>query len=300
MEIISITKQQFDTLEKYPLPKDLFVAESSMYIFPLTTKEKQNTKLFKKFNITSGIFFQNKLESIKSLMDFKDIIGIEEIVFPEAFVLLDNKVVGYIMELVPSITLEQALSQEEISIERKIKYFYQIGVILEKMDYVRNNTRLTDFYLNDVHENNFIIDIASDTVKVVDIDSSQINKSKTLTIGSKYLQSNAIISNTNKYQQDESFVYGCSIIPNKDTDLYCYIIMILNFLYGGGIEELSQEEIYDYLDYLVKIGIDLKLVNIFKKILSNEPNDNPYKLLETLIPFYGMTHKSIYKNTKNK
>ena len=71
--------------------------------------------------------------------------------------------------------------------------------------------------------------------------------------------------------------------------------MILNFFYGGEIVKLSLEELYDNFDYLYQIGVDPKLIDIYKKILSNSPNENPYKLLKGLIPFYGRTHKNVYK-----
>lgn len=295
MEVITISKKQFDNLKKYPLHNDLFTAEASLYILPVTSKYQTSNKLLKKFYITSGNYFDNKLQTIKSLCDFKKSINIPEIVFPEKLVMVEGKIVGYLMELVPSINLESALSSDQISTERKIKYFEQIGEILEKMKYVRKYSTLKDFYLNDVHENNFIIDINSDNIRVVDIDSCKINNNIALTLGSRYFQADTIITNIPKYKQNEEFAYGCNFIPSQDTDLYCYTIMILNFIYGGGIEKLSLEELYDYFEYLYQIGVDEKIINIFKKIVSNSPNENPYKLLKGLIPFYGRTHKNVYK-----
>lgn len=204
------------------------------------------------------------------------------------------------MDLIPSINLEYTLSSYEISIERKIKYFTQIGKILERMEHIRTHTTLKDFYLNDVYENNFIVDINTDNIRVIDIDSCKINNSINSTMGSKYLQGDTIIFHIPKYKQDISCAYGTSFIPSKETDLYCYIIMILNFMYGGDIEKLSLEELYDYLDYLSYIGVDSKLVNIFKKIMSNAPNENPSKLLHSLIPFYGRAHKNTYKHHKKR
>lgn len=301
MEEITLTKKQFDTLKEYQLPKDLFTAEASLYILPISNKWQVNSKLLKKFYITQGASFNNKLQTIKSLIEFKEVINIDEMVFPEKLVVVEEQIVGYTMELIPSINLETALSSNEISTERKIKYLYQIGIILEKMDYVRKYTSLKDFYMNDIHENNFVIDINTDSIKAIDTDSYKINNNIALTIGSKYLQPGTIITNIPKYKQDNSFAYACSFIPSKDTDLYCYIIMILNFMYGGGIEKLEIEELYNYLEYLHQIGVDTKLINIFKKILSNSPNENPYNLLETLIPFYGRSHKNVYRcNLKRK
>lgn len=300
MEIITLTKKQFDNLEEYPLPENLFVAESKLYILKTTNKWGIGNKLLKRFYITSGQSFNNKLQTIKTLIDYKEVINIKEMVLPEKIAVVDNQIVGYTMELVPSINLEQALSADEISIERKIKYLYQIGEILEKMEHVRQYTELKDFYLNDIHENNFVVDLTTDSIRVIDTDSCKINNINTSTIGSKYLQGNTIIANISKYKQDETFVYGCSFLPSRDTDLYCYTIMILNFLYGGDIEKLEVEELYDYLEYLSQIGIDIKLINSFKKIISNAPNENPYKLLEGLTKFYGRTNKNVYKCNRKR
>lgn len=300
MNFINITKKQLDSLKEFELPKGLFAAEAKLYIFPISDKWKTVNKLLKKFNITSGPIFENKLKTIKSLIDYKNIINIPAMVLPEKIVIIENQIIGYIMELIHSVNLELALSNPDISVERKIKYFYQIGEILDKMEYVRTYTSLQDFYLNDIHENNFVIDLNTDNVRVVDTDSCKINNNFTFTMGSRYLQADTIAAQIPKYKQDDTFVYGCSFLPSRETDLYCYIIMILNFIYGGGIEKLSIEELYDYLEYLSSIGVDKKLINIFKKILSNSPNENPYQLLVGLIPFYGRTHKNVYRCNRKR
>lgn len=49
MEIITLTKKQFDNLEEYPLPAYLFVAESKLYILKTTNKWETNNKLLKNF-----------------------------------------------------------------------------------------------------------------------------------------------------------------------------------------------------------------------------------------------------------
>ena len=75
--------------------------------------------------------------------------------------------------------------------------------------------------------------------------------------------------------------------------------MILNTLYGGGINRLPLEEFYSYLEYLNSIGISLELIEKFEKIVSNTHNENPYEFLDELIPFYGRTHQNVYKRVKN-
>ena len=63
-------------------------------------------------------------------------------------------------------------------------------------------TDIKDFYLNDMHENNFIIDNNTDSIRVVDIDSCKINGN--YTFGSKYLSPTSFISATRKYQQEDN------------------------------------------------------------------------------------------------
>ena len=300
MQIINLTKKQFESLKPFKIKDNLFTAEGDFYIISLSNKWITVRKLLKKFHNISGKKYDNKIKTIKNLIELKHTINIKELVLPENLVAIDNEIGGYTMELVPSISLEEALLSNEIDIEQKIKYLYQIGEILEKMDYVRKYTNIKEFYLNDIHENNFIIDVNTNSIRVVDMDSCKINDNLTTTIGSKYLQPDTIITKIPKYKQDENFVYGCSYIPSKDTDLYCYIIIILNFIYGGGIEKLSLEELYDYFEYLISIGVNQELINTFKKILSNSQNENPYKLLHSLIPLYGRMNKNVYKCNRKR
>ena len=160
------------------------------------------------------------------------------------------------MELIDSINLETALNSFDISSERKIKYLYQIGQVLEKMKQVRayaetdiyTNNTVKDFYLNDLHENNFIIDTRTDNIRVVDIDSCKING--IFTFGSKYLTEKAIIGSIRKYKHEENDICGGYFEPSEDTEIYCYIMVILNTLYGGNIHNLSIPEFYNYLEYL--------------------------------------------------
>jgi len=64
---------------------------------------------------------------------------------------------------------------------------------------VRKYTYIKDFYLNDIHENNFVIDRNTDSVGVVDIDSCKINGN--YTFGSRYLFPMSMIANNSKYKR---------------------------------------------------------------------------------------------------
>lgn len=299
MNIINLNKQQLSKLKSYSLPDDLFVAESKMFLFPQGSNNKNVNRLFKMYNTKDTRVLDNKLRTILSLVKYEKIININSFVFPKDIMMLDNSFVGYTMDLVDGCNLEEMLYSYDISVERKIDYLYQIGIMLEKINNVRKYTELKDFYLIDIHENNFIVD-KSDMVWVIDVDSVKIDSNYVSTMGSKYLHEGSILLQTDKYKIDEFNVYGASFIPSRDIELYCYNIMILNFLYGGGIEYLSLEEIYDYLEYLSMLGINRELINIFKKLMSNASNGNPYNLLKEIIPVYQRCHKNVYKCNKRR
>lgn len=79
----------------------------------------------------------------------------------------------------------------------------------------------------------------------------------------------------------------------ETTDLYCYIIMILNYLYGESINNVDIVRFYDYLNYLESIGVNKELIENFGKILINKDNENPIELLDSI------TNEQVYRAKKN-
>ena len=298
MRIESISKKRFENLEMYKLPSTVFNSEAQMYTLPIKNRWQTINKLLKRLYVTSGPMFGNKLQTINSLIDLQDTIDIPEIVFPEKIAVVNYEIVGYIMDLVESINLETALRSYDVPAETKIKYLRQIGEILEKMKQVRKFTSVKDFYLNDIHENNFVIDTKTDSIRVVDIDSCKINGN--FTFGSRYLSPMSMANQIPKYKHEENGMCGGFFVPTEDTELYCYIIMILNTLYGGGINRLPLEEFYNYIEYLHSLGISQELINIFEKIVSNTHNENPYLLLEELIPYLGKSNQYVYEHVRKR
>ena len=71
-------------------------------------------------------------------------------------------------------------------------------------------------------------------------------------------------------------------MPDENSDLYCYSIILLNFLYGTNVNNMNLNEYYTYLTYLSDIGIDKELIDIFANLLKAKQNQNPYHLLDTL------------------
>lgn len=98
-----------------------------------------------------------------------------------------------------------------------------------------------------------------------------------------------------KYADLEDF-YLNDFDPNKDTDLYCYIITVLNTLFGRETHRLPLETFYDYLEYLRRIGVSTELIDIISDIYSNKHNTNPRDLLDGLEPVFYKCHESVFKS----
>ena len=68
---------------------------------------------------------------------------------------------------------------------------------------------------------------------------------------------------------------------------------------GDSITEIYPiDDIYDFINYLDDIGVNKELLFIIEKVFTNCKNENPYQLLDTLIPYIGKS--KAYTHIKNK
>ena len=259
MEVKNITEMKLKQLNNLFIPKEIFNTEAELFIFDKKEKWAKEHYAFKKFFIENGEVFSNKLYTLHQLIDKKEQIGIEELVMPDKLISVDGKVRGFTMPYIENINLHTILNSKEFDVKEKIGYLKEIGKILEDIKHVREYKGVDTFYLNDIHEGNFILNKKTGKINVVDIDSARISNS--LTQPSKYLaRAKENLAKVSKYHQCENEV-GASFIADENTDLFCYIVMILNFLYGGNVLKLSLAEFYVYLDYLSKLGMSKELLD---------------------------------------
>lgn len=296
MEALTISKKRFESLQPLSLQRYILHTESELYIIPKKHNYEKEDHLLKRLYVTNGDYFSNKLYTINSLLDNETAIDIEELILPEQLAIVNNSVVGFVMPLVESENLKTVLRSNKYTPKQKIQYLKQVGEIIEKVKKVRTykskeHPGLSDFYLNDIHENNFILD-KNRRVKAVDIDSCKINNNKTFP--SKYLRRRPEFENLPKYQKIENSL-GAQIETSENTEIYCYIIMILNFLYGGAITKLEIEEFYDYLEYLHHLGMPFEIVDMFSNIYTNHENISPIDALDDLESFTMRSKESVYK-----
>lgn len=210
-------------------------------------------------------------------------------VIPEFLVLLDNKDLYMAIDYINGNNIGDVLKDKNINIRDKKIYLSYIGNTLEEMRHMRENSLLSDFCLGDLHEDNFIV--SNKKLYTIDLDDAKIDSISPI---ASYLQVGSLFSylHTDKYIIEDYNPYFVKYKVDYNTDMYCYIMIILNFLYGDNVNNMDINDFYCYLDYLYKIGIDSSLLKCFNSIYSDFDNINPMNYIDSL------TSNQIYRARK--
>lgn len=289
MQIINMSKTKLNSLEPLILPKNVTSTECELFKYPYYGKEK----LLKKLHRTDGIIFANKLYTIEALNANKDSMP-SNFVLPESLVSINKKIEAFTMKYIKGINLSVILNNPDITYEEKIHYLKSIGRILEQMQNIRKYTNLNNFYLGDIHEDNFLVERDKQEIYIVDLDSCKIAGNKSFP--GRYLTNSSLIKyNNTKYQTLSQTDDLADYKIDENTDIYCYIIMILNYLYDGRVDRLSLDEFYNFINYLEDIKVNIELIECFNKIVVGGNNINPCNYLDTLTPKQVAGARRLYK-----
>ena len=289
MQIINMSKTKLNSLEPLILPKNVTSTECELFKYPYYGKEK----LLKKLHRTDGIIFANKLYTIEALNANKDSMP-SNFVLPESLVSINKKIEAFTMKYIKGINLSVILNNPDITYEEKIRYLKSIGRILEQMQNIRKYTNLNNFYLGDIHEDNFLVERDKQEIYIVDLDSCKIAGNKSFP--GRYLTNSSLIKyNNTKYQTLSQTDDLADYKIDENTDIYCYIIMILNYLYDGRVDRLSLDKFYDFINYLEDIKVNIELIECFNKIVVGGNNINPCNYLDTLTPKQVAGARRLYK-----
>lgn len=289
MQIINMSKTKLNSLEPLILPKNVTSTECELFKYPYYGKEK----LLKKLHRTDGIIFANKLYTIEALNANKDSMP-SNFILPESLVSINKKIEAFTMKYIKGINLSVILNNPDITYEEKIHYLKSIGRILEQMQNIRKYTNLNNFYLGDIHEDNFLVERDKQEIYIVDLDSCKIAGNKSFP--GRYLTNSSLIKyNNTKYQTLSQTDDLADYKIDENTDIYCYIVMILNYLYDGRVDRLSLDKFYDFINYLEDIKVNIELIECFNKIVVGGNNINPCNYLDTLTPKQVAGARRLYK-----
>ena len=285
---IYFTRKEFEELETFH-PKTN--APNNEGIFKLFNIDG-TTKLIKIFHYT------RRINTIKTTMNilitYKGIIKEihKELVLPEDYVYVENiheEKIGSTFPLIQGKNLQDILSDESYNYKKKMILLKKLGQFLENL-----NTLIPYFpyklHIGDLHEGNIMI-TKRNNIKIIDTISMYIDKNKLPTIEaqpSKYLEFNETIKEE-KYQSKYPKQSNGLIIPNKDTDIFCYLFIILNTLANTDLAHIPLKDLLNYLDYLEYLKYNKYFLFSITKLFSLEENVNPYEFLNSI------THKQYTK-----
>ena len=308
MEIVNMSKKKYNNLVDLELDSSIVNTEAKLLIANLRNK----LKVFKNLHRLSGPTFANKLYTLELLDTFREYLP-ESFVIPDYLCSVQGSIEGFAMELVEGPVLSVYLKDHTVPLESKIHYLKEVSKLLDQLDKIRINSPLDSIYINDLHDANILIDKETKEIKVIDLDSCKIADNKPFP--SKVLSPMALLNyvdnkyeiyckNYGMYDENDKYNYRAEfgyIVPSRDTDIYCYIIMVLNFLYGYNINNLKLDEFYEYMYYLESIGIHHELIDYFIKIVSNADNELPYEELDSITEEqYYRAKKNVYNAVKDK
>lgn len=231
-------------------------------------------------------FFDARMYTINLLLQNREALKETRILLPDDIVSVDSFVKGWQRDFIEGKNLRKIIYNPKVPIETKISLLKQVGQLLRKMSMTRKNTHINNFYYNDLHEGNFIVDYQG-IIHGIDIGSCKIlDNTPTMALYPSLLsQSNSC---PQKYQRNtQKCTYGATIIPDENLDIYCYIMMILGFMYGKQFDELKKDTLIEYLDYLEFYGGNLEFLEIISRIYDAKiDNTNPDYLLDYIKEIY--------------
>lgn len=278
MKIFNIPEKEIIKLKQfYPseelLPNAIGIEKDFIY-------EVDHSTLIKTFYDRTDEYMTNKKEILTCLDEEKKLCPLDFLIYPDGLIEENNSCTGYLMKKVYGVPLFRLLSNPNIPFSKKKYYLWQIGMALEKMKEVREETEFSNFYLNDIHERNFVINEYG-SVKCVDVDSMVIGSCDVAP--SMYLRpASRLTDYKDKYHYAKKGCMGLQIEPTYDTEIYCYCMIILNMLLGEKIIYMKPDEFNTYLDYLESLGTNKELINTFRRLYTDKCNVNPYELVNLL------------------
>ena len=296
MQTLSLSKKTFQSLPLLELPNSVYNTEGKIYEFSY----KRQPKVLKTLYHLDGEIFANKLYTLEMLNTYKDYLP-NNFYVPDYLISVSNTIVGFTSKKLLGTPLSVLLDNKKIDCQEKIFYLKQVGFLLEKLKNMRQYTPLEQFYLNDLHASNFVVDSLNREVGVVDLDSCKI--AKNLPFSSRYLTSKSLVTEVpEKYivAGNETLGEGY-IVANEESDLFCYFMMILNYMYGGNVHRFSLPAFYDYLNYLDSLGVNKEFIESCYHLVVPHTNENPLPYLDSLTDeqIYRANHV-VYERVRKK
>ena len=255
-----------------------------MYHFNYQGKKKVLKILYN----DKGPLFGQKFYTLEALDHYKDYLP-ESFLCPDTQISISGHVKGFSIPYFEGVNLADLLNDKTVDEKEKIYYLAKIGEVLNQLKNIRKYSPLKEIYINDLYESNILVNPNNKELKIIDLDSCKILNNGSFP-GRRLSKSILLEDKPHKYIYNTEDDEHGFITANENSDLFCYNIMILNYLYGQNILTMTTNEFYKYLKYLESIEFNKELLNCFKKLAATCDNQNPYYLLDTIT--YQQTYRA--------
>ncbi len=279
MEPINLNKQNLRKLKPYLIDDNIINCDANFYY----NKSNPNL-LYKIFRTNDYLVLRQKQDLIEDLINHEQDINIKELILPQSIININGSFKGITMEKVKGGNISLFLSNNGCPLKIKIDILYELGNLLKK---IRNTNPKLNLAFGDVHGDNFMS--SKNHISGIDTDGMTINGHRGRI--SYYLRKNPWLKEINKYEFDHDYIF-----PNKDTDLFCFIMMVLDIISNDKIYLLSLDEYKRYLEYLYTLDFNPNLLGSLASIYNpNIHNLDPSNYLNTI----NSTEKSSYSYFKS-
>ena len=288
MQEIALKESDISKLKKYPL--DGIWSTESEILYYKKDKNWNKSILIKKLFFTEEKKVQRKIDTIKTIQN-SELSEYKELVLPEDIIVVGGINSGFtIPEVTDSDNLALILKNKRIHDRDKLKILKKIGRLIHRVE-----EQSQEFYFGDVQEFNFLVD-KDGNIYVIDLDSSAVNRKTPLE--TKYIIIDKKTHSVNKYKVNKA---GRSY-PSKNIDIFCYNTMILNYLAGRSVTNFTDNEYYEYIEYLKKIGIPKSMVDIYLNNYTDKDNELVFDYLDEIpsVPRADYTVLQKLKKYSNK
>lgn len=218
------------------------------------------------------------LKNVNTLLESKDKISeeIPEFVLPELLVYIGKHLYGYAMQYINGVMLRDYLQESAIPFVKKIELLKKIGFFIDR--FTGSNMFSGKYSLGDFHEDNIIVDV-NGNIRIVDVNGLYLSENGIPNC--RYIKEadNDLSYEGIKYERG-GFFGEEGVIPSRETDMFCYGMMIMNFISQTDFVNLSYLERERYLKYLESINFSKEFLKWIKDLWGPISNVNPIAFLD--------------------
>jgi hypothetical protein len=279
LNYIYLRMSEVRKLEHLAISEDVFNTEGLMLILNKQYKTKDGKRmLFKYLDMQEFDSVMDRKEYILSYLNSSPYKDLEGLVIPDSEIFVDGDLAGFAMPLIEHHkNVGHLLHSHHVPFHEKKKLLKELGALIDSVNRIDAEHEL---FFGDLNEYNFILD-EEEKMKAIDLDSchvSNLDGVEPPDMAYYLLKNPNLWTLPNKYKKNFIGI----LIPNKDSDLYSYLMVVLDTIANHNMFKEDMDTYFAYLEYLHGLGVPSELIDMFWNIYTPKTNENPRLMIDTL------------------